>query len=363
MAGEDDWASLRRTNKEDDDWSSLKRPADKNDVDWGTLKHPVASKPIEKTKEQKIKEVMNKWNLIRFTPGGETIRDAVFPSIAKGIPVVGNFVPQTDELSSFEKEHPNWSKGLNAAGTIASILPLAAGAAARSGAGFISQWAGQTSVAAPLNVADTLAKKGKETTDKDIKNSMIMGGASSLVPAAVTKLIGQAAKSSFPYDKLPDYLKALKGRDGPMFGPARPYTPSPANAPGPPPSWVHPGAMAANARVVMPGPISSAPPPPGMIPNPTSAVPGSAIPGAGGALATGLGGVLGGAFHGGMGIPLGAAGGMVAGKMGSEALKMLSHTRLGELVQQGAHSPTTQDILRALAAMTGKELSPKLADF
>lgn len=249
-------------------------------------------------------------------PGLKTMKEKVSPSLVKGVPIAGRFVPQTPELSEFEKEHPYVSKGLNIAGGTAATLPLAAGASMASGAGFLPQWAGQTAVAAPLNILDTLAQKGKNITDEDIKRDILMGAGTSVIPAGVTKIFGQTAR------KLPEDIGDFMKVGGSTL---------PSGAPKPYP-WAT---------------------------KPASEISGTGMSGLSPDAIRTLGGLAGGAAGWEYGHSMDAIlAGLVGGPYAAHALDPL--LRAGGRVMQ---HPSTQDILRALNAQVHSETKDGQLDF
>lgn len=132
-------------------------------------------------------------------PGLKAAKEYVNPSLMKGVTVAKHYVPQTEALTKFENENPGTAKALNIAGGATAMLPLAAGAASVSGAGFIPQLAGQLAVNAPTNIADKMAEKGTTNLDiSDASHAMRNSVLESLLPASATKLFGQAARIEHP---------------------------------------------------------------------------------------------------------------------------------------------------------------------
>lgn len=143
---------------------------------------------------------------LREAPLGlDAMEKKINPSLIKGVPVAGRYVPQTEELSKFEEEHPYTSKGLQIAGGTAATLPIFGGASKVMGPGFGRQFMGQFGAAAPMNVADTLARKDKETTATDISKDILMAAGTSILPAAVTKGLGQSSRAATP--NISDFMR------------------------------------------------------------------------------------------------------------------------------------------------------------
>lgn len=138
-------------------------------------------------------------------PGVEAMGKKISPSVVKGIPIAGRYVPQTKELTEFEQNHPYMSKGLQIAGGTAATLPLFGGASKIMGEGFGRQFMGQMGVSAPMNVADTLARKGKDTSINDVSKDILWSAGTSVVPAALTKGLGQSSRSVTP--NISDFMK------------------------------------------------------------------------------------------------------------------------------------------------------------
>ncbi len=321
------------------------------------------NKKLEKQMGDKAK--FDKYNFMKGW-GDQT----VFPSLTKGIPVAGKYVPQTPELTEFEKDHNRLATGLHVAGAIGSTLPASGAAAARAGGGFFNQLMGQTAVNAPLNAADLIAEKGSGATAKEGAGALAIGAASGALPALMTSTLGQAARTGYPWDHLQDYIKSLKGQKGDFFG-----TGSKA-VPGAPPPWVNPGGgpvlgIPQGGGPMAPMPASNVPRYPSgapTIPHPEWAtkagtrIPGSEIPGAGHDLSTVIGALAGGSLA---GDPMmGTAIGALAGRQALHPL--LNHvleTGAGRFADKLGHHPSTQDILRALAGHTGRQMAPNLNVF
>jgi len=297
-------------------------------------------------------------------PGHETMEKNISPSLVKGIPIAKQFVPQTSELTEFENKHPKLATGLNVAGAVGSTLPAAGAAASRSDAGYLNQFMGQTAVAAPLNAADLIAKKGTSATAKEGAKALGMGALTSTLPAAITGTIGQAPRIGRAWEHIPEYLQSMtgpgrwpmsnfRGMTGNFFG--RGPTPPP---PGSAPPWA---LTTAGATQTGPNIFAGGAP---RIPDPTfpmqsgRAISGSAMEGVGQNLTTVLGG-LGGAY--GAADPiLGALLGISAGRHAIHPMiQTLLNTAPGRAANAVSHHPSTQDILRALAAQTGQQPAPQ----
>lgn len=242
-------------------------------------------------------------------PGVDLMGKKISPSLVKGIPIAGAYVPQTPELSEFEKNHPIVSKGLNIAGGTAATLPLTGAASMAMGGGFIPQVAGQMGVNIPLNMGDTLAKKGSDYGYGDAANDMLWGAGTSLIPPGVSSLVGQNAR--YASKPAQEGFRAFMSKGGQRL-PGPPFSPSV---------------------------------------NPSSAIPGSGIaqmsPETGHLLYTlGLAG---------LGAHFGGTEGAVAGFVGGPAT-----TRLADMMKIGLQRPGTQDILRALNTQANKEGKDKV---
>jgi len=318
----------------------------------------IKSIPEDQVKALKIKEGMSKGSFTKWIPGGKFMEEGFLPNMVKGA-IPDRFAPNTPEMGNFEKEHPWAAPIARGTGAFAATAPILGKASMMAGPGVMRQFAGQFAASAPMGVAGTVINKGTDTSKEDLAKSVISSGVSSAIPALATGIFGQSARQSYPYSDIGDYLKALKGRQGPVFGSARPYPPNPAAAPGPPPSFTQPQAMLNNTKVQMPGAIASAPPgPPGTWASQTkTTMPGTNIPGGGQALTTALSMGLGGYSHGPLGIALGAT----AGPGVHKVIEALSHTPIGHLAERLAQHPSTQDIIRALSADAGRKMAPYIA--
>jgi hypothetical protein len=328
---------------------------------WDDEEKPKILTPEENKKLEKqlnAKSKFDKYNFMKnWGLGGQTMEDIVSPSLVKGIPMAGNAVPQTEALSQFEGAHPWASKGLQAAGAVGSTLPLAGAAAAKAGGGFFNQLMGQTAVNAPLNAADLIARKGTDATAKEGAGALGMGVVSSVLPAGMTATIGQAPRTGYPWDRLKNYVETLKGQKGDFFGKGSAPLP-----PGAPPPWALTRAGTPSPRsTIFPGGAPKLPDPEWATKAGTK-IPGSQIEGAGHNLSTVAGALAGGMLA---GDPMmGTAIGALAGRQALHPL--LNHfleSGAGRVVDKFAHHPSTQDILRALAGHTGRQMAPNLNVF
>lgn len=249
---EDIWGPYRSKGKE----VNLTNESEGEDI-WDKYrdKQPEVVKPTYETKSEKYKkqleEAKTPWQKIDAitnltinqaksqlpswlkVPGHETMSEAISPSLTKGVPIARHFVPQTPELTEFEQKHPYISTGLNAAGTVGSMAAPLGGASnlvARStvpglgsGGNFLPQFMSQFAVNAPVNVADTAAKKG-ELTKEDLTHGLSWGAAESAVSPVLTKLFGQAPRMS--NSGYWDYMRAF-------MSPGGAHLPSGARAPAP----------------------------------------------------------------------------------------------------------------------------------
>lgn len=247
-------------------------------------------------------------------PGLKTAKEIVNPSLMKGVPIARHYVPQTEALSNFESEHPNVATGLRVAGGATAMLPLAGGAAAVSGARFMPQLAGQLAVNAPAQVADKMAEKGTlNLGTEDASKAMQKGILESLLPASVSKLFGQTARTAHPALPGGDAFQTFMRPGGHRL---------PSGAPSPSPWGAHPYAI------------------------PGSQIPGSALAGISPATSNALHALAGGAtgYH--LGDSTGAALlGLIGAGHVAPALAPFERA-IGHIA---AH-PSTQDILRALSA-------------
>ena len=122
--------------------------------------------------------------------GLDTMEKKINPSLVKGIPIAGNFVPQTEELSKFEENNPIGSGALRVAGGVGSMLPMAAGVAGNIANKAIPQAMGQGMLGGTLGFTDTAVgnKVNEEQANPDTSFMLgALGGAGgSLLGKAIT---------------------------------------------------------------------------------------------------------------------------------------------------------------------------------
>lgn len=121
--------------------------------------------------------------------GLDTMEKEINPSLVKGIPVAGQMVPQTEELTQFEENNPGVSTAFRATGAIGSTLPMAAGVAARSAAGVLPQAFNQGMLGTTLGVGDTIAAKGTELEKGDIEGAAGAGFAGGMGGSLLGRMI------------------------------------------------------------------------------------------------------------------------------------------------------------------------------
>lgn len=121
--------------------------------------------------------------------GLDTMEKEWMPSFVKGVPIAGQMVPQTKELTEFEENSPGTSTALRGIGGIASTLPMVAGVAARSAAGVLPQAFNQGMLGATLGVGDTIASKGTELEQGDIESGAGMGFAGGMGGSLLGRMI------------------------------------------------------------------------------------------------------------------------------------------------------------------------------
>lgn len=113
-------------------------------------------------------------------------------TFVKGAPVIGSMVdssPQGPQVKEFEKNHPIASTGLKVAGGMAATAPLMMAAAPALGTGFAANAAGQGGMLAGLNTADTVARKGTNTSNNDLLWAIGTGLGGGLAGATLGKAI------------------------------------------------------------------------------------------------------------------------------------------------------------------------------
>lgn len=266
-------------------------------------------------------------------PGSDVVEKKISPSLIKGVPGARHYVPQTEELSQFEEEHPITSKGLQVAGGITSTLPMAAGAAVRSGTGFIPQWAGQTAATTAINTGDLAAKHGLNIPDDELKHGIESAAATSLLPAALTKAVGQQQR----------YLPAMTPSEAKAF--IKKY-PAPESLGG----YNFPQGY----KVPVDGFKGHNPAIFGRVPLPRTEIP-SMNKDTLDALLSTAGGLAG--YHFLEGVPGAIAGGLGA-HVATPLVKRAMDSTVGQSMQRGVRDPGTQDILRALMMQGRTQLTP-----
>ncbi len=250
-------------------------------------------------------------------PGHETMKDAISPSLIKGITPLSSLVPQTPELTKFETEHPNVSTGLQMAGGTGAMVAPAGGVSKLMGGGFAKQFMGQEAINAPSHIIDTLLRKGKDTSKQDLTHALGWAAVESAVPAAITKGLGQTARmSSKDYW---EYLRHFMSPGGSKFGGGAPTT--------------HP-----NSALFSPQPVSQAS---------TGIAPALSESQIKAINSAGLG-ALGAHSYG----PIGALAGFAGAQVAHPFLEPVE-----KAVIKGMQHPSTQDIIRALMQQSEHQVS------
>lgn len=142
-------------------------------------------------------------------------------TMTKGVPVVGATVDKTrvgPQVQEFEKNHPIAATGLKTAGGIAAVAPLMAAAAPALGTGFGANALGQSAMFSGLNVADTVAKKGSDTSANDLLWAIGTGTAGGVAGAGLGKLItpNNLTKPALPEAPAPIPYKPTPPSDVPL---------------------------------------------------------------------------------------------------------------------------------------------------
>lgn len=128
---------------------------------------------------------------MRSMPLGLDIMEKnINPSLVKGIPIAGQFVPQTEELSQFEESSPVAATILRGAGGVASTLPMAAGVAGNISSKVLPQAFGQGMLGGSLGWGDTvtsnLINEEKQDPDKSFILGALGGSGGSMLGRAIT---------------------------------------------------------------------------------------------------------------------------------------------------------------------------------
>jgi hypothetical protein len=297
--------------------------------DWDKyLYHPEKDESaLNDPKLRKAQEAVanNPFNFMRSAniPGAATMEDVVNPSLMKGILGVRHHVPQSENLSVFEETHPWASKGLQAAGTVGSMIAPSTNIAMRTPQTFGQQFAGQLALNAPMNLLDASSKalkQGQTPTKDELSKALMNATAESAIPAAFSRTFGQSPRL-FPGDEgIAGRIATNRARAGMISGghmtPAEIEEQIAASHVGPHMTFPHQGAAAGISDEAK---------------RHLSTV-----------LSTAAGGYLGHKFAG------EAMMGMLAGGGLSEAARY-ALGGLGERIGPAFRHPSTQDILRALA--------------
>lgn len=114
----------------------------------------------------------------------------------KGIPIAGRAI-EDSRLDKFEKEHPNWSTGLQIAGGIGGTIPAMAMLPEVGGAGlggFLLKSLMRGTANTGINVGDTAAKKGiGNVTASDVGHDAAWGYGTGVVGEGLSKAISPNA--------------------------------------------------------------------------------------------------------------------------------------------------------------------------
>lgn len=141
--------------------------------------------------------------LMRKLPLGlDTMEKKINPSLIKGIPIAGNFVPQTEELTKFEEESPTKAMLLRGVGGVGATLPMAAGVAGNIVNKAIPQAMGQGMLGGTLGFTDAVANNKLNEEQVNPDTSFILGALGGAGGSLLGKAITPKTPSEFSMYKV-----------------------------------------------------------------------------------------------------------------------------------------------------------------
>ncbi len=125
---------------------------------------------------------------------------AIGGELVKGVPMGGTYMPQTQEMTEFEQQHPTLSTMARIEGGTAATLPFGmgvSGLAAKTAYPLALNAVGQTALGAGLSTGDVVAEKGGwgNISNDDIVKALMYGGGFGAIGPAVGKLITPTSKA------------------------------------------------------------------------------------------------------------------------------------------------------------------------
>lgn len=112
-------------------------------------------------------------------------------AMVKGVPVLGNMVPESKNLTDLEQNHPVLNKTANVLGGGMAMLAPATKAAqlgAKIAPGLLGEVGAQSTLGVGTNLADKVAEKGTATSMQDLQSAALIGAGQ----GAAGPLLGKA---------------------------------------------------------------------------------------------------------------------------------------------------------------------------
>lgn len=165
--------------------------------------------------ESSLTHVMRKVNEALGIPADAAVNPPGFTSaMVKGIPIAGNMVQESKNLTDLEQNHPILNKAANAIGGGAAMLAPAAKVgqmAAKVAPWLLGEIGGQSALGVGTNIADKVAEKGTNTSAQDLQNSALMGVLQGVAGPALGKVISPTLLH--PSAKAPQNLAHLSEQE------------------------------------------------------------------------------------------------------------------------------------------------------
>lgn len=109
--------------------------------------------------------------------------------IGKGIPIAGHYIPQDEDMTAMEQNHPITTGIARGTGAIGSTAPLSAGMGMLTGAKLIPAMMGQASLGGGLAAGDVAAEKGGNVTADELKDKATTGAMWGAAGPLVSKML------------------------------------------------------------------------------------------------------------------------------------------------------------------------------
>lgn len=133
---------------------------------------------------------------ISASPGGPPVIPSMMEA-AKGIPVAGHHMPQTEAMTELETNNPGKAAFQRfTGGAAASTVPFGLAAKGTEGLGLLAETMGQGGMGAGLGVADKVSEKGTDVTKEELQSEAERGGFFGSLGGPLAKLLSPGYRAA-----------------------------------------------------------------------------------------------------------------------------------------------------------------------